>query len=79
MRRTAILAVVISLAAGAAPAQPGGTRKAVRTSGVLTRIHIGEELPDIVSEPGSWINAPDGVNLARLRGGPVLLVYTVLW
>ncbi len=70
MNRQAVLATALCLlAAGAVPAQAGKK---------TNRSYLGNVLPDINAEDATWINAPRGLSLMELRGGPTLVCYTFL-
>lgn len=45
----------------------------------LKASYLGECLPELIADHGTWVNAPRGVKLRELEGGPVLVLFTVLW
>jgi len=47
-------------------------------TGKANRSYFGKVLPDIKTEGACWINAPKGVSLEDLRGGPTLVCFTFL-
>ncbi len=70
MNSQAVIATVLCLlAAGAVSAQTGKK---------TNRSYLGQVMPDINAEGATWINAPRGVSLKELRGGPTLVCYTFL-
>ncbi len=64
------------IASAAAILGPAGEPPA--QSSVLERSHLGQTLPELELDRGDWIGE-QRPTLRELRGGPVLLVFTVLW
>ena len=64
--RTLFVGIACLVAAGALPAQG------------KNRSYFGKVLPELDCEGTYWINAPKGLTLKELRGGPTLLCYNFL-
>ena len=49
-----------------------------QTNNGANRSYFGKVLPEFDTEGTYWINAPKGLTLKGLRGGPTLLCYNFL-